>query len=261
MLRQLIFCSTILLWCCVPVKTEAQKTDSVPRQRFDSVVKLTDSLRKTDSATRVAQRIKDSSARALDSINKSAALAKCNCIPNQNGKVEPMAWILVLLPAVLLCVLLWLFMSYGLAAFNLSQAMSENSYPTIRVDNPQYTPDNLTNAALVAKENMEDIIPPTIEKTYLIATNTGTPPNVVTALAPPPPNPSVSRYIAFITSILTLVVALGVSCFYIYHYVRTGCPPELTGISTLLIALGIGVLPYIFNKMAGAIGKSKDDSI
>jgi len=72
--------------------------------------------------------------------------------------------------------------------------------------------------------------------------------------------PSSSRLIAFITSMFTLVIAMSMSCFFIYQYMYTGCPPDMSAVTTLLITLGIGVTPYAFNKIAGAMKNNKSDS-
>jgi hypothetical protein len=90
--------------------------------------------------------------------------------------------------------------------------------------------------------NLSTILPPTVEITSDKAEY----------------RPSISRYIAFIASILTLIVALSMSCFFIYHYISTGCPPDLGAVSTILIALGIGVAPYAFNKVSSAL-KNKSE--
>lgn len=257
-----IFVLNLLLAAGLSALSQAtQAIDSPPtRSQLNALAKNVAVTIKNDSANKA---FSDSLARAFVSVKaKADSAANCGCQPKTDGEVKDVGgWVLTFLPALLfLLLLLWLLNSKGLKDFSLKEAMSENAYPSVHVDNPQYSSANLTNAALAGKENLAEIIPPTIEKTYMTASHSGVAPNVVTTYAPPPPNPSISRYIAFITSVLTLVIVLGVACFYIYHYIRTGCPPELTGISTLLIALGIGVLPYVFNKVAGAIGKSKDDS-
>lgn len=257
---------------CLSLQSVAQKTqkiDSPPtRKQLDTLALNMAAVLKGDSVNKAFR----DSVRRADSVAKASAAQKsksdstaCGCKPDMNGRVDDAGkWLLTFLPAIIFIgLLVWIFNSKGLKEFSLRKALSENTYPTIRVDNPQYTAANLTNATLTAKENLDDVLPPTIEKTFLrsnTAVIPGTnPPVTITTQTPPPPNPSISRYIAFITSILALVVALGISCFYLYHYIRTACPPELTGISTLLIALGIGVMPYVFNKLAGAIGKSKDE--
>jgi hypothetical protein len=69
--------------------------------------------------------------------------------------------------------------------------------------------------------------------------------------------PSISRYIAFITSMVTIILVVCMSSFFIYHYIRTGCPPEFGALTVVLIALGLGVTPYITNKITTAATVNK----
>ncbi len=55
--------------------------------------------------------------------------------------------------------------------------------------------------------------------------------------------PSISRYIALITSIITIILVVCMSSFFIYQYIRTGCPPDFSALTPVLIALGLGVTP------------------
>jgi hypothetical protein len=64
--------------------------------------------------------------------------------------------------------------------------------------------------------------------------------------------PSISRYIALITSLVTIILVVCMSSFFIYHYIRTGCPPEFGALTAVIIALGLGVTPYITNKITTA---------
>ncbi|HEX8333179.1 MAG TPA: hypothetical protein VF622_11175 [Segetibacter sp.] len=184
---------------------------------------------------------------AVDSLNK-AKLSTTLCIPC--GDEKPSGWgiVLTFLPAILFLIILTILLFRGLSGFDLKGAMSESDYPTVIVQNDQYNPENLK--ALASRENLEEILPPTIKKSNIPGNNN---------TQGPAPHASISRYIAFLTTILTLVVALCISCFYIYHYLRTGCPPDISGITTILLALGIGVVPYAFNKVSSAIGKSKTE--
>ena len=65
--------------------------------------------------------------------------------------------------------------------------------------------------------------------------------------------PSASRLIAFISGISALVFSYGLFTFYTVIYIKTGCFPEVEKLTNALIALGIGVVPYSINKVAGAI--------
>lgn len=191
----------------------------------------------------------DTSLSRIKDFQDNAKLAS-KCIPCLEGKVEGGEWIIVFLPGIFFLVLLITLMKSGLAGFDLKKAMSESTFPTIIERNLLYDSANLTNAELTKNPNLQEILPATIETTYMMVQN-GT--NV-----PPDPHPSVSRYIAFISSLLTIVVALGVSCFYLYFYIKTGCSPEISGLSTLLIALGLGVIPYVVNKVSSAVKKNPE---
>lgn len=70
---------------------------------------------------------------------------------------------------------------------------------------------------------------------------------------PATPRASSSRFIALITSLLTLIIALCLCSFFIYFYIATGNAPDISKFSSVLLALGIGVVPYAFNKVATAI--------
>lgn len=74
---------------------------------------------------------------------------------------------------------------------------------------------------------------------------------------PTTPRASSSRFIALVTSLLTLVVAVCLCSFFIYFYIATGTPPDIGKFSSVLLALGIGVIPYAFNKVAAAISSNK----
>ena len=65
--------------------------------------------------------------------------------------------------------------------------------------------------------------------------------------------PSASRLIAFLSGISALVFSYGLFTFYTVVYIKTGCFPEIEKLTNALIALGIGVVPYSINKVAGAI--------
>ena len=70
---------------------------------------------------------------------------------------------------------------------------------------------------------------------------------------PTAPRASSSRFIALVTSLLTLIIAVCLCSFFIYFYIATGTPPDISKFSSVLLALGIGVVPYAFNKVAAAI--------
>ncbi|MEP7142032.1 MAG: hypothetical protein ABI707_04135 [Ferruginibacter sp.] len=168
----------------------------------------------------------------------STSIKNCNCVPNNNKELNFGEWLLILSPLVAFLII-FIFIGRIPKDFRLNEALTENDQDKMTSLNPQYTVANLK--ALENVPNLTTLIPATLE---MSSTN-------------PTFRPSISRYIAYIASIMTLMVALSMSCFFIYNYVSTGCPPDLSALSTILIALGIGVAPYAFNKVAGAIVTNK----
>lgn len=181
----------------------------------------------------------------LDSVNSKAKMLNGKCVSCKDVKPEPGDWVLIFLPAIIFLLLFFILLG-SLKDFDFKGAMSESEYPKITKDNPQYNNANFTT--LQTNTSLAQILPPTIDVSDIPPGGT-----------PKSPIPSISRYIAFITSMLTLVVGLCMSCFFIYHYIRTGCAPDLSSLSTVLIALGIGVVPYAFNKVSTAISKNKPE--
>ncbi len=64
---------------------------------------------------------------------------------------------------------------------------------------------------------------------------------------------STSRLIAFLSGICALIVAISTVTYYFYMYFRTGQEPNIDKLYDILLALGIGVTPYAFNKVSTAI--------
>ncbi len=65
--------------------------------------------------------------------------------------------------------------------------------------------------------------------------------------------PSASRLIAFIGGVSALIFSFCLFVFYTTVYIRTGYAPNIENLTNALIALGVGVVPYSINKVAGAI--------
>jgi hypothetical protein len=205
-----------------------------------------------DSINKKVVHIDSNVKKLADSASAKAKQSDTKCTTCRDTPPKDLDWLLIFLPAIIFLALFIFLFSTGLKDFNLKEAMSESEYPKVIIENSEYTPANL--AALKDVANLEEILPPTIEISDRPQVAPGAPP-----ASPPPPHASISRYIAFITSMLSLVVALCISCFFIYSYIRTGCAPDISGISTILIALGMGVLPYAFNKVSTAISKNKTE--
>lgn len=71
---------------------------------------------------------------------------------------------------------------------------------------------------------------------------------------PQTPPQSVSRVIAFLTGLVALTLGTCLSTFFMYNYFFT--PPQvvnLSNLNTVILGLGIGVIPYGVNKAASAL--------
>ncbi|MBS1616467.1 MAG: hypothetical protein JST06_10165 [Bacteroidetes bacterium] len=83
--------------------------------------------------------------------------------------------------------------------------------------------------------------------------------NALSNLEVPELRASISRLIAFVSAMLLLTVGLASACFFFYFYLVNGLPPDLSALPAVLLALGIGMVPYAVNKVA--VVASKDKSI
>ena len=63
------------------------------------------------------------------------------------------------------------------------------------------------------------------------------------------------RFIALLTTAIAWSVSVAIACFYIYMYILTGTAPDVGKLATVLLTLGIGVVPYAFNKISDAVKK------
>lgn len=64
---------------------------------------------------------------------------------------------------------------------------------------------------------------------------------------------SASRLIAFITGLVTLGIASSFSTFWLFTYLKCGSAPDLTSLTNVVLSLGLGIVPYAFNKISKAI--------
>ncbi|MCE7990980.1 MAG: hypothetical protein HEP71_03335 [Roseivirga sp.] len=62
---------------------------------------------------------------------------------------------------------------------------------------------------------------------------------------------SSSRLIAFLSGIIALTTSLTITIISMYVYLETGKLPDFQNLVNALLALGIGVVPYSINKVAG----------
>jgi small-conductance mechanosensitive channel len=207
----------------------------LPQTKLDTLVseqgKKVDGISKNVAAIKVDV---DSAKVFINAQKENAAKINKDCISCEIGFIQ---WVLIFSPIWVFIIALF-FIRKKLKDFNLKEALSESEFPKKTIPNPEYTSDKLNDLAKNAATSavLATLIPPTIE---------------VTASTDYPK--SSSRYIAFITSALTWIIVLCLSCFFIYQYMKTNKAPELTGLSTVMLALGIGVVPYAFNKVSAAM--------
>ncbi len=66
------------------------------------------------------------------------------------------------------------------------------------------------------------------------------------------PNTSVSRFLAFISGLVSVGLACVLTTFAIWNYFDVSDFPKLNDLVGVLLTLGIGVVPYAFNKITTA---------
>ncbi|MBL1220613.1 hypothetical protein JET18_07170 [Chryseobacterium sp. L7] len=66
------------------------------------------------------------------------------------------------------------------------------------------------------------------------------------------PNTSVSRFLAFISGLVSVGLACVLAAFAMWNYFDNNVFPELNNLVGVLLSLGIGVVPYAFNKISTA---------
>jgi len=162
----------------------------------------------------------------------------------------PGEWWLVFTPLILFVIFLTVFLIYinskAGQVFSLKQALSESTYPQIIVDNPNYTDTNIQQLINLEKVNTAITALPII--TLFSPTITKTDNKY---------RPSMSRLIAFLTSATSMIIGVGLSCFFIYWYLKTGCVADIGKLAEVLLAMGIGVVPYAANKLSNIGGGNK----
>ncbi len=66
------------------------------------------------------------------------------------------------------------------------------------------------------------------------------------------PNTSVSRFLAFISGLVSVGLACVLAAFAMWNHFDTNNFPNLNELVGVLLSLGIGVVPYAFNKISTA---------
>lgn len=126
-------------------------------------------------------------------------------------------WALVFLPTGLFVLVLFFVLALlRRTNFSIAEALSENYTITVDVPNP--------NAAA------------------------GGGPYVPQSVTPK----SVSRLIAFLSGLAALILSVTATSYYFYIYLKTGVSPNLANLFNIILSLGVGVVPYAFNRVAAA---------
>lgn len=66
-------------------------------------------------------------------------------------------------------------------------------------------------------------------------------------------NSSISRFLAFISGLVSVGLASSITSFYMWNFFDEGKQLNLNDLLTVLLSLGIGVIPYAFNKVGNAL--------
>lgn len=193
--------------------TFAQTTDSVLRKKVDELSKIMLTVK-----------------RQGDSLAK---LSAANPAPTQAPTTNPTATdrgsrhlsfqqkLLVTAPLTV-SLLFMVYFIYRLKkeGFKLADALSGDPVDT-QILNPQYDPANTP------------VAPATITITVI-------------------PKSS-SRLVAFFSGVAAVVISVTSVSYFLYVYYATGLVPDLDKMFTVILSLGIGITPYAFNKVAGAV--------
>ncbi|WP_294263944.1 hypothetical protein [Chryseobacterium endophyticum] len=68
---------------------------------------------------------------------------------------------------------------------------------------------------------------------------------------------SISRLLAFISGLISVGLSCTITTFYMWSYFNKNMPePKLSELLTVLLSLGMGVIPYAFNKVGTALKNS-----
>lgn len=64
---------------------------------------------------------------------------------------------------------------------------------------------------------------------------------------------STSRLVAFLSGVTAIVIAVSLSCYYSYAWLKHEKAPEFNSFFTMMLSLGIGVIPYTVNKISQGV--------
>jgi hypothetical protein len=208
----------ILMSACLELKADP-KADSIVNKKIDVLVKRVESLQKSTDSIKKAIKPPEP---ATDNTKLSNGIC-FTC----NSALDGWQRLIVFSPFIF-SIIVGGYCAYRLRRedFRLSEALAESN-PMFKknVPNPNFNADNPGDE------------PPTIEQIDL-------------------PNKSTSRIIAFFSGMAAIVISLAATSYFFYMFLKTGKAPEIDKLFDILLGLGIGVIPYSFNKMADAIKKS-----
>lgn len=202
------------------LRSEAQTADTTT-----AIIKTTTSAATKTATSNINVNVGDTSNHTI------AAVKKDNI---EDKEVSVMEWLLVFSP-MLIFLIISISLRNILKGFGLRDALQDNEQSKKTILNPEYTSANLQ--ALVTNPAMTALLTPTIQ--------------ISDGVYPK----SSSRYIALITSTVTWAISLCLTSYFIYAYIKTGKAPELNKLTDIVLTLGIGVVPYVFNKVSEAVRK------
>lgn len=155
-----------------------------------------------------------------------------------------METLIIFSPLILFLIILIVVFSF-IGKIPLKQAVMETSYPIAIEKNSLYNTNNIESLMNIKRDNnaiatsISKIYPPTVQKAEEV--------NKV----------SISRLMALVTGILTIIFVLLVCCLFIYCFLKGKTMPDLDKLVAIFVSLGIGVVPYSFNKVSTALGNKK----
>lgn len=153
-----------------------------------------------------------------------------NC--NINSPEQWLAFTPILLFALIIIIIFWKLNKEG---YKIGDALKENITIEVSEDNPA-----IAEKPKPASTGVQDATVSTQETTEQKA------PFVPRTIQPK----STSRMIAFISGMVSIGIASSLCSFWMYNYFN-GCKSvDLSHLSNVLLALGIGVIPYAVNKVS-----------
>lgn len=176
---------------------------------------------------------------------KTATSPCINC-----GISNPEQWIAfspILLFVLLIIIIFW---KLNKEEYKIGDALKENITIEVSEDNPA-----IAEKPKPASTGVPEPVPVPVPAPVPVPVPVPTQPiaNTVTAtpFVPRTIQPkSTSRLIAFISGIVSVGIASSLCSFWMYNYFKGYQNIDLTHLSNVLLALGIGVIPYAVNKIS-----------